>query len=451
MSLNIAGFLLVALGVVVPLFLWEELGVASLGLLALPLLVPIFSMRRYFWLLVLTAANLNAVKMPEPLRNLDVVVTAITIIIVIYYLLKRKSGIPLYIVLPMTAFLACSAIGCFYSPVPMDSLGAWIRNLYYLLIAGLAYQAIRPSIDLTKTVWVFLAASVPPAALGIYQAFTGSGLIINEESVQAIDTGFTRAFGFMSHANFLAFFLMQIILIGIIYLREERNLSSVSKLVLITILALDTCCLYYTYTRGALLGLLLGISLYVVLRRDWTLAAAGILLGGAPLLIPGVSNRLMDVFNFDKLMTASSFSWRLDLWASLLQLFESQPIFGSGLKSVVYFTSYAVHNEYMALLVETGVPGLLAMLTVLACLWGLAIRTIKLSLTGVNAVFPFAFISILLATTVTAFGDNVFSVPSSYVYFWMVTGIVMAIHRSRSAVSTPNDPLKADLANAHET
>ncbi len=125
-----------------------------------------------------------------------------------------------------------------------------------------------------------------------------------------------------------------------------------NKILYIPPLVVTLAAIYFTNSRGTILGTIVAIGLFYVLRKRSLkgLIVAGII--GALILILGPS-RVNDIGTGD-----SSTQSRLEAWYVGFQLFKANPFFGVGTDTFNDYHNLTAHNTYVLLLAETGFIGL---------------------------------------------------------------------------------------------
>lgn len=148
---------------------------------------------------------------------------------------------------------------------------------------------------------------------------------------------------------------------------KERIIYAVMSLILLA-------CLVLTYSRGAWIGFAAAIVIYALVIRNKKLMILFVVGTAVFLLIfkDSILNRLLFAFS-DTYMAKSANSGRLAFWARAFEIWKDYPVFGGGVG--VVGDSVAVRhkmpgatwidNQYVKVLAETGLIGILTYLTML--------------------------------------------------------------------------------------
>ena len=255
----------------------------------------------------------------------------------------------------LVGFLLAGAL----SVLGSDHLQASALQLARLMSAVLMFVVLERLITdramLKRVLIACFAALIIPLGYTIFGMATG-------QASSEVKGGFTRLTGTFTQSNDYARFLTILLLLGVAVL---PYVSRRVKPYLRGLLVLTGVFLLLTLTLGAIGAAFAGVVLIALIQRRAALVG---LLGaaalGAVVVVPGLLGRITDSTASADLgggPTGNSLSWRLDFWASLLELNKDNPITGIGLNATQYFTSSAKqpHNDYLSAYIETGVLGLL--------------------------------------------------------------------------------------------
>ena len=125
-----------------------------------------------------------------------------------------------------------------------------------------------------------------------------------------------------------------------------------TKILYLAPLILTFAAIYFTNSRGTILGTLVAIGLFYVLRKRSLKGLIMAAIIGVLVLAMGPS-RVSDISAGD-----SSSQSRLEAWYVGIQLFKSNPFFGVGTYNFNDYHNLTAHNTYVLLLAETGFIGL---------------------------------------------------------------------------------------------
>lgn len=185
-----------------------------------------------------------------------------------------------------------------------------------------------------------------------------------------------RVTSLFSNPNILAVYLLLMLPLplGAAFSRHKKGKGRVFYAIAASFAA---ACLFFTWSRGAWLGLFCEVAIIVLLHspktRKLALAAAPLLLLAIPFLPRSVRGRLFSIGD----LYESSNRYRLHTWQGTLQMLASHP-FGIGVGERAWRTVYPhyalsgtatvmhAHNIFLQVAVELGAVGLVLFLSILA-------------------------------------------------------------------------------------
>lgn len=198
---------------------------------------------------------------------------------------------------------------------------------------------------------------------------------------------------------------------------------------------------YFTGSRNAYLGLLLGLLILVLYnKRKYILAFVGFT--GVMLIIPVVRNRLLQVFDSSQNVA------RIKIWKVAIKMINDHPVFGVGngnfytlynkyirkypdlmYEAHQYYTS---HNSFLKIQSELGILGSIIFLLIMI-LSIISIYKISKSEKSkyLNSYFAGYFASIVSFYFMNLF-DNLFFVPKVTIYFWIMLALSQGILLKRN-------------------
>ncbi len=253
------------------------------------------------------------------------------------------------------AFAGVAFLGVVISPSIAESLVEWSRLASVCMMLLVVEKLTRKPPFRMRLLLSIALAVLAPLTVAAWQMATDRNLF---------DAGgFERVRGTFTHSNPLAAFLAILVVMAFAILTHHTDRRMRTAAVLIMVLS--GVGLYFTYTRAAWLGALLG--LFVVtwsLGRKPALIFAGTALV-ALLLVPGVGQRFSDLTEADTSRgePSNSLTWRVGYWTEAVELTRGgSQITGIGLKQVAAQSSEGKqpHNDILRAYVEMGVLGLVA-------------------------------------------------------------------------------------------
>ncbi len=309
----------------------------------------------------------------------------------------------------MGAFVVWVGVSVIFSVDPVKSFWSNFERMegYIGLVHLAAYFLIASSVLTAEKLWTrFLQTSLGVSVListyGLFQLF---GKI-------SIDQGSTRLDGTLGNAAYMAVYELFNVFFALFLLAREWN-SRTLRYVYAAVIALDTFILFYTQTRGTVLGLIAGIAvaaiyLLIATAKDpqWAqlrkiskiglgTIAVMVVLFFAVRQVPAVQQsaalgRLATISLSDN--TTKS---RFMIWHMAYDGFKEKPLFGWGQENFNYvFNKYynpemwgqeawfdRAHNAFIDWLVSAGAPGFILFISLFATAAIAIVRTRQLALT----------------------------------------------------------------------
>lgn len=206
---------------------------------------------------------------------------------------------------------------------------------------------------------------------GLYLYFTGggysSGAWVDDEMFSAINT---RAVSTLENPNMLGEYLILIIPIAVAnFIGRGEGLRRFEAFFCIGVMGV---CLILTWSRGAWLGLIFGILLFLFMwhRRSLWLIFAGIAsLPILPSILPAsIVSRFTSIGN----LSDSSTSYRMYIWRASVEMIEDNALTGIGIGEGAWDRMYPMysylgveaaphsHNLFIQIWLELGIFGILA-------------------------------------------------------------------------------------------
>jgi putative inorganic carbon (HCO3(-)) transporter len=410
------------------------LGIAgTLGVLLVVLCLGL-GMRNFLLFLILIRINLDAFHNQLSMSLASYETTSLPGVLGIFvlcvgglYLLVRKVNFWSYpLVKPFAFFLSGCLLSLPFSRNLSQSLTEIAELLSFVVLFVLIVDSLRAEKDIRRMVSFLVLSSLVPLSVGLVQVCSNFDL-----SVFSLEPSF-RVSATLTHPNAYAFYLVMIIVLSVSLFIQTKSRTHRSLLFfLITLLLVS---LVFTYTRSAWIGLALAVLGVAILKNRKLLIVAPLTFYGLMLAFPFISLRFDALFN-PELFRYTSLAWRIELWSASIPYFLSHPIFGNGFGTfqLIGFQiddwSAAAHNDYLRLLVETGIIGLSGFLILLVSLARLGIKAKRKATDRYFSYITSGFVCFLSAYVLMSFTDNLFNHGGVQWYFWAYAGVIASIIR----------------------
>jgi putative inorganic carbon (HCO3(-)) transporter len=427
--------IIVALGIAASYSLacYSVIGTAFLFISLLFLFYFGLGIEKTLWVLLFLRINLDAFHSEinislSSLKTLSLpsIVGIFILFLGVFHSLSKRSNLWKLPVVKAGAFFALACLFSLpFSQNLANSLSELIELFSFMVLFLLIVDSVHSEKDIKKVVNCLLLSAIIPLAVGLIQ-------ILNNIHISMAVEPSHRIYSTLTHPNAYAFYLVIVSVLTISLLMGERDLTKKTKYFILMGFLLIS--LTYTFTRGAWLGLVFAIFILGLLRHRRLLIFLPLVIGFLIFYLPFIVERFQSLFNPD-LQQYSSVAWRIRIWTSSIPYFLAHPIFGNGFGSFI-LVGYqidnwfaAAHNDYLRILVETGVVGFLGFIWILLSLGGIGVKAFKNSANSYHRNITAGFTALLGAYMLMSFSDNLFNNGGIQWYFWAYAGVVTAIYR----------------------
>jgi O-antigen ligase len=402
---------------------------AALGALGVAAVAGgVLSLRRYelFVLFVLvTRVAIDRIASSAPVAPAEAVALVVVVAGIRWW---WQAGRPMPrspLVAPFGLFAAAAAASVAASNDPVVSgreLGRLVAVGVMLVVLDLLLQrSLRPG----AVVATIFASGLVPLAVGLLEGVTGDGRRI---------AGFARVDGTFAHPNPFGIYLALLLVAGVALLphvaRRERFLLAV-------LLVPTGTCLLLTYTRGAWIAAVLGLLVVGALQSRRLLIGMLVAVVVAAVFVPSIGARFSDLERDRRLSGAAgnSLVWRFEHWGAALGDVIENPVSGVGLKMVQERSEGQknVHNDFIRILVETGVIGFGAYLWLLARITKIALVALRRTRSGLPRGIAVASAGGAVVVLVASISANVIT---QVVLLWYFVALALVAWR---VVDAPRD------------
>lgn len=324
-------------------------------------------------------------------------------------------------------------LGAFSTATSFDvSSSAFIYIVYLVFIA--VYAVIANTLT-TPSRWragvaVFAFGALFIAALGILQNFTMDATTQSWVDTQMFEDIKIRVYATFDNPNVLGQYF--IIVIPIIFSLFVLSAKLPQKTVWLTIFAVCFLCLLYTWSRGAWVGVVLGIGIFLLIRdRRWIVLGVLALLAMPFVLPDSIMNRLLSIGNTGD----SSTAYRVSVWIASARMALDYWMSGVGYGSEAFaavYSGYALngagyalhsHNFYIQLIADVGIGGLIAYILIIWTAYK-EISTIKNN--SMIKTVCFAFAGVIAGYLFQGVAESLWYNMRMSLMFWIVMAFIMS-------------------------
>ncbi len=346
---------------------------------------------------------------------------------------KRWQYYSTRLYIPLIFYIVWNILASVISPRPTHSLSALVDNEWPMLIMLLMLSTID-DINVMKrmlNLWLFTASIA--AAYGIWQTFTG--IQFHRSDIMSPMGNYFRATGFNGFYLTFAGFMMSVFFVGLC-ISFQSGLSRRWRYMLVTIMSF--AAVLGTFARSIWLSFAVAVPVFGFMKgkRIGSIVTTGflVIVIFCLVFIPAIRERAFSI------VVPSENQTRLNLWKTTLNISADYTLSGIGEDNFdYYFEKYKVegyydatghpHNDYLNVLVNSGIPGLFAFLSIWLIIIWMGFRTVK------DSKNPFIK-EIALGSTLAIIGFMVGGIFQNYYGtfancwgWWFMAGLAMTSHR----------------------
>ena len=285
--------------------------------------------------------------------------------------------------LALLAVLAVALLATGFSPVPVAAAKGLMKLTSYLGVYALMRQLLASSpLWWDRLVAALLVGQLFTCVIGIRQLYAEPSQLARWSDNNSVAEGTVRIYSTLDNPNLLGGYLLPILPLAAVAVLRWRTLPR--RLFALLSLVLGIVALVLTYSRGAWMGMvaslgLLGLLLAMRQTRHWPpfwrrtfplllLVATAVAL---VVLVTQVEPLRVRVMSLVAGREDSSNNFRINVWTSVLAMINDRPWLGIGPGNTAFnliyplyqqpkFNALSAYSIPLELLVEAGVPGLLA-------------------------------------------------------------------------------------------
>ena len=341
-------------------------------------------------------------------------------------------------------FLAIALISTGFSPVPAAAAKGLLKLISYLGV----YALMRKLLDQRSLWWdrllaALLSGGLLSSVLALRQLYASTEELAGWADPNSVSAGTIRIYGPLGNPNLLAGYLIPLLALAVVACLRWQRLSF--RLFAGVTAAMAGAATLFTYSRGGWLGLLaaagvLGILLLIRSTAHWPplwrrLLPLAALLIGALFLVVAVTQLEPIRTRVMSLLAGrgdSSNNFRINVWLAAIDMVQDRPWLGIGPGNAAFnsiyplyqqpkFNALSAYSVPLEILVETGIPGLLACLGLLASSVQAGLRIHGRH--GLIAIGSLAAIAGLLTQGIT---DTIFFRPEVQLIGWFCLATLAA-------------------------
>ncbi len=364
---------------------------------------------------------------------LDVLFLAV--LIGIFVQQKKISGAPgtllIFLYLTWTYISLWNSSFRFDLPLPLSGASSQLmdwKNFAQMILFYFIIQAVVEDEKQQEIFFLLMASVLLFMAIRNYRNFSGGASFSYDKRVggpfEAVGLGSTTYGAFVAH--FMVAFL------GMSFFTKERK----RKILYLVSFLFCLHPLFFSYSRGAYLGLFAALLFFGIIKKRSLLAVLLVVVLGWQVLLPSSVVDRISGTETENGKLESSANTRLKLWHQAGQVIAVSPLFGSGWNSFGYsipdsekLTVGVIkltdpHNYYVKILCDFGAVGLLLLIILFLKAFHSGYLLYRIGNSQFQKGLGFAFMGTVIACMVTNMFGNRFSFFVMGSYFWILWGLV---------------------------
>ena len=282
-------------------------------------------------------------------------------------------------------FMAVAVLATGLSPVPIAAAKGLLKLISYLGVYALMRQLlnVRPE-WWDRLVAALLGGSLLSSLLALRQLYAPTEELARWADPNSVAEGTIRIYGPLGNPNLLAGYLVPILPIAVVAMIRWRGWGA--RLYAATAVILGCASTLFSYSRGGWLGIVASVGVLMLLLllryiRNWPalwrrllplalLVMTGVVLAVAATQVEPIRTRVASLLAG---RGDSSNNFRINVWLAAIDMIQDRPWLGIGPGNAAFnsiyplyqqpkFNALSAYSVPLEILVETGIPGLLACL-----------------------------------------------------------------------------------------
>lgn len=349
------------------------------------------------------------------------------------------------------------------SPVKVAALVGWGKLTLYLVVFAFMARVLRSPRFRSWLMAIYLHVALIVSLYGVRQWIDKVPPLATWNDPTSTQANMTRAYSYLGNPNLLGAYLLPAIALSFAAIFIWKRWSS--KALAVTMLLVNFACLRYTDSRGAWIGFVALMVVFLVLMwywwspqmprfwRTWALPAglgglAAVLLLGV-LLVPALRDRVTSIFIG---RNDSSNNFRLNVWASVMNMIHDRPVLGIGPGNSAFnkvyplymrprYSALSAYSVLLEITVETGFIGLSCFLWLLVVTWTQGVWQLRRLRDEGNrqGFWLMAAIATMVGMLGHGFFDTVWYRPEVNMLWWLMVALVASFYVPKSAEGTQEE------------
>lgn len=360
---------------------------------------------------------------------------------------KQNLGLtPIHLLVLLFWGISTVAVG--FSPLKLDAFSGWVIFTLYLLFFALAARVLQSPRILNWVITFLLLVALVVSGYGVRQQFFGVEQLATWNDPTSPLAEDTRVYSYLGNPNLLAGYLLVAVALSLAAVFVWRGW--VCKGLALTMVIVNSACLYFTDSRGGWIGMLVLIMTFLLLLRFWFNdylppfwqiwllplifgSLAGLLFLGI-LLVEPLRLRVFSIFAGRE---DSSNNFRMNVWLAALDMIRDRPLIGIGPGHEVFnqiyplymrpnYTALSAYSIFLETAVETGLIGLFSFFGLIIVTFSEGIRVLGSFRARGNTqgFWLIAAVAAMAGMLAHGFVDTVWYRPQIHTLWWLMMALV---------------------------
>ncbi len=318
------------------------------------------------------------------------------------------------------------------SSVPKMLVYVCFMSMYFIVKNTVRTEVLLKSCEICIT-----SSALLVAAVGISQYLVGNVSDIWQDS--SMFSGIPgRAVSVFENPNVLGEYLILVMPLIFAFFFTTKNLKQ--KFAYFAVFMVCACCLIFTWSRGAWLGFVFAVILFILFKSHKFLAgivlfSPALVLGASLILNQNIIDRFLSIGN----TADSSTMYRVSIWHGVENMFRENGIFGIGIGEEAFtsvFPKYALagtqsaphtHSLYLQIISEMGIFALVSFCIICLAFFSHTLAYIRRAANAKDRTLATGFMCAMASFLVQGFTDYVWYNYKIYLFAWAVFGLAMAV------------------------
>jgi len=346
---------------------------------------------------------------------------------------KRWQYFKTSLYIPIVFYIVWNIIASSCSPRPGHSLWALLDNEWPMFIMLFMISVVDDVKVLRRILHLWFFTASIAAAYGIWQTF--SGYLLHRSGTLAPMGNYFRAVGFNGFYLTFAGFAMTVFLVSLC-LSSRSDINNRWKYIIVTLLSF--LAVLGTFARSIWLSFAVAIPVFGFMKgkRLGSIVTTGflIIVLFCLIFIPSIRDRAYSIF------VPSENQTRLNLWRTSVNISKDFPVIGIGEDNFdYYFDKYKAegfyditvhpHNDYLNVLVASGIPGLFAFVSIWIIIIMAGLKTTKNSLNPFLKELALGSTLAILGFLIGGLFQNYYGTFANCWGWWFMAGLTMTSYR----------------------